>query len=631
MTTLETALAYLEKGLSVIPLKSPSMVKGWLKFQNKVNEALAENETLPTPRSHEDVYNELFYRECKQPLLPGWKEYQTRLPTKEEVNHWFTLNPDANIGIITGKVSNVVVFDVDSPEADQYAEEQGGFPKTARVKTGKGDHYYVRHPGFHVNNQVKKKLDNIEEKLDLDVRGDGGYVVAPPSIHGSGRQYAWEEGHSIFQIDPPPCDEWKIEYLKKVNLANEKSKEKHKKEATTSPPKQESVNVTKQSDSGKIDFTKILSEGSAEGERNDTATRLSGHLLKTTTKDEAWAIVNLWNKNNKPPLTQDELKKTFDSIAKMEQNTKVSIDKFLDNPGSILSDYNQNYVRIPFAGTNLKNLEAVMNGGLASGGLNIFGGIPSSGKTLLLNNLADNICLNGYPVLFFSYDDGKSELMYRTLCRFSGVGIEEFNHRKVPDMKSILNDPSIKKILSFKYIVQEMIPVEKWPDLIEKIKQRHGKGPVIIIDYLRKLKTESKISDERIRVDDILGKLTNLAKKYNIPIVAISELARDSYKTGQRLSMASFKESGTIEYEASWLGILAAVKEGEKGGYDIKENWEHIIEHDGNVDLIIFKAKRGTGQTGRVQLTVNKNTMTVTDRVDEKAATSSSKKSIFGV
>ena len=61
-----------------------------------------------------------------------------------------------------------------------------------------------------------------------------------------------------------------------------------------------------------------------------------------------------------------------------------------------------------------------MGGGLLGGRLYIPGGIPSAGKTLLVNNMADNICLAGNPVLFFSYDDGRDELRKRTLARFQG-------------------------------------------------------------------------------------------------------------------------------------------------------------------------------------------------------------------
>ena len=162
-------------------------------------------------------------------------------------------------------------------------------------------------------------------------------------------------------------------------------------------------------------------------------------------------------------------------------------------------------------------------------------------------------------------------------------------------------------------MIEGTINVEKWDDLIEQIIKLKSIPPVIMVDYLRKLRTESDASDERLRVDDILSNLTGLAKKHNIPVLAISELARDSYKSGQRLSMASFKESGTIEYEASWLGILAAVEE-KDGQYMVKNDWEKMIQQDGNIDLIVFKAKRGTGVTGKIPLKVDRDKMTVTDR-----------------
>jgi hypothetical protein len=96
--------------------------------------------------------------------------------------------------------------------------------------------------------------------------------------------------------------------------------------------------------------------------------------------------------------------------------------------------------------------------------------------------------------------------------------------------------------------------------------------------------------------------------------------------------MASFKESGSIEYEASWLGILASVEE-KNGEYTLKNNWERIIEQDGNVDLIVFKTKRGTGITGKIPLKVDRDKMTVTDR-DEYSivdtAEAITRPSIFG-
>ncbi len=334
-----------------------------------------------------------------------------------------------------------------------------------------------------------------------------------------------------------------------------------------------------------------------------------------------------WKEARKIISGNDRLK---DSAATSDDDDPIDINKYLCTTETIVEEYNHKYVRIPFAGNNLYSLESSMGGGFAGGRLYIFGGIPSGGKTLLLNNIADNICLNDYPVLFFSYDDGQAELIYRTFARFSEYNIEDFNLRLVENIEAVSKNTNIQKILSNKYIIEDDIPVEKWAGIVDRAMKIHGKNPVIVIDYLRKLRTDSKTTEERLRVDDIIGKLTALAKDKNIPVVTISELARDSYKSGQRLSMASFKETGGIEYEASWLGILAAVEETENGEYKIKENWENIIEHDGNVDLIVFKAKRGTGSTGKIQLKVDKDKMTVTDRCNGATKSRSVKKSQFG-
>ena len=217
------------------------------------------------------------------------------------------------------------------------------------------------------------------------------------------------------------------------------------------------------------------------------------------------------------------------------------------------------------------------------------------------------------PVLVFSYDDGKTELRHRTFSRICKVSIKSLNSNSYPKMKQLCDDPQIKKIHGLKYVVEKMIPIEKWGELVEKVKTKTNRSPVVFIDYLRKLRTKRRFPDERLRIDDIVSNLTTLAKTHNIPIVAISELARDSYKSGQCLSMGSVKECGRIEYSASWLGILALVEE-TNHGYQVKSDWEKIIQHDGNIDLIVFKAKRGTGDPGRIPLKMDKRFMTVTDR-----------------
>jgi len=611
INNLEQALAYRKHGLSVIPVWSPEMVRSNPPqyYIDKIHKRLAENKESENPVMEQEIIQKCFIEQCKISLVP-WTEYQTRLPTKEKVTQWFTQNPTANIGIVTGKISNLVVFDLDSQDAVDFAEKQGGFPDTVKVKTGKGDHVYMRHPGFRVKGDVN-------HNYNLDIRGDGNVIVSPPSAHGSGKKYEWVDGHSIFEIDPAPCEPWMIEYLEEVAKGNRSGKKNASK--SSSKPSEKPTNNTEYSD--------LLKNGCVYGCRNASATSLVGHLLKSGIEaGEVWEKFKQWNGKNKPPIDESELRSIFKSIEKSEIQSKkkkeaekqIDITMYLDDSKKIVSEYDEKYLKIPFAGDNLTLFERKLNGGLLGGRLYIVGGIPSSSKTLIVNNIADNICLNGHPVIFFSYVDGRSEIRFRSLSRFSDISIEEFNNKRLEnkDLKKMCASEKIKKILKLKYVIPDIIPVEKWDSMIQQVIAKHKKEPVIIVDYLRKLKTEGTISDERLRVDNILTYLTDLAKKHNVPIVVISELARDSYKSGQRLSMASFKESGSIEYVSSWLGILAAVE--EKGdGYELKKDWERIIQHDGNVDLIVFKAKRGTGTTGKISLKVDKDHMVVEDRVDE--------------
>jgi replicative DNA helicase len=594
MTNKQIALQYLIKGLSVIPLVSPSMVSG-------------------NPTKEEVIYK------CKRALVK-WSEFQNRLPTEDEVNAWWDRWPDANIGIMTGKISNLVVFDVDKQDAIDYAEEEGGFPITVKATTGKGYHVYVQYPDFEVRNSTNTDLG-------LDIRADGGYVVAPPSVHGNGNQYSWEEGYSIHEIDPAPCEYWMEYFLKEQTKISSKS-------AKEQPPKPSENPDTASNPPTNDLYADILKNGALQGNRNDSAARLVGHLLaKSIPASEAWEMVSTWNNaKNKPPIDLTELKQTFESIKKLDQSNQkhrsdekrkpeIKIESYIDTPEKVISAFSDNYFRVPIAiDHQLRNLEQEMNGGLVGGRLYVLGGIPSSGKTALVNNIADNICLNGHPVLFFSYDDGVDELRYRTYARFSGFSIEDFNKNILEgsDVEAIANSDRLKVIRSLKYVVPDLMNTEDWPGLIDQVIQKHSKPPVIIADYLRKLRSNDHQADERIRVDEILSCLTEMAKTYNTPILVISELARDSYKSGQRLSMASFKESGSIEYEASWLGILAAVEE-NAAGFNLKQDWEKIIQQDGNVDMIVFKAKRGVGSRGKIALKMHTDNMAFRDRVENHA------------
>ena len=134
----------------------------------------------------------------KRPLLP-WLEFQQRLAAADEIEGWFRHWPDANVGLVTGRVSGLVVVDVDPRHGGQASlerlrDEHGPLPRTVEAETGGGGrHLYFSYPGALVHNRV-----GILPGIDL--RADGGCVVAPPSRHPSGRRYRWAEGSSPYDL-----------------------------------------------------------------------------------------------------------------------------------------------------------------------------------------------------------------------------------------------------------------------------------------------------------------------------------------------------------------------------------------------------------------------------------------------
>ena len=135
----------------------------------------------------------------KTPAMP-WREYQTRLPTEAEIREWFSSDPAANVAVVTGAISDVVVVDADSPEAARWCTRR--LPYTPwQVKTARGPHLYYRHPGVRVANRAR--IETNDGRLAIDVRGDSGFVIAPPSRHASGIRYAQAGDWSVPRSELP--------------------------------------------------------------------------------------------------------------------------------------------------------------------------------------------------------------------------------------------------------------------------------------------------------------------------------------------------------------------------------------------------------------------------------------------
>lgn len=274
MPSLDDALGYLARGWSVVPAH---VVTDYTCSCN--------NPQCPSAGKHPRT---------------GWKEYQEKAPSADEVRRWWSARyPNANLALLTGRVSGVVVLDIDPRHGGDEAlaawqARNGPLPETPQALTGGGgQHFFFRYPGVPV-----KSSANVMP--GVDVRGDAGIIILPPSMHSSGRSYEWD---TSAHPDDIPLAAMPAALLA---LAN----------STVTGRMGESVEIRLNIDAV-IEGTQTV----AEGARNDAMARVIGQLAATLTDlnsvHQLAAHVNA--KSFRPPLEDDELGKIVESIVGRER------------------------------------------------------------------------------------------------------------------------------------------------------------------------------------------------------------------------------------------------------------------------------------------------------------------------
>jgi|TARA_Y100000296_G_scaffold8879_1_gene10433 hypothetical protein len=208
----------------------------------------------------------------KKPIV-GWTEYQKKPASEKLVLQWWTKHPNASIGLITGEVSGVTVVDVDKEKQGLSTLKALKLPMTRIAKTGSGGfHYY-----YQYTDHVYTKAGVLQ---GIDIRNNGGFVVVPPSLHENGKRYEW-----VLEEDFYPF------------------------------PKSKFPKMHKQ----KGEWKKLIA-GVPEGQRNDSTASFIGGLMNIFPpyqwEDNLWKLLRAWNTFNSPPISEDELRRTFESIGK---------------------------------------------------------------------------------------------------------------------------------------------------------------------------------------------------------------------------------------------------------------------------------------------------------------------------
>lgn len=217
----------------------------------------------------------------------------------EQIEAWWDRWPNSNIGIATGKVSGFFVLDVDVGEIngkdtlDDLVSKHGPLPETVQSITGSlGLHYFYKYQ------------EGIGNKTNLfpscDIRGDGGYIIASPSVHISGRNYEFELMSRPVENEIAEAPQWILDAI--IQPREEKPK-----------PKPST-------------YWQKMMNGIEEGGRNSAAASLAGHLFRRYVDPLLVVeIVKAWNFKNNPPMEERELETILDSVAKIELRRREGV------------------------------------------------------------------------------------------------------------------------------------------------------------------------------------------------------------------------------------------------------------------------------------------------------------------
>lgn len=245
----------------------------------------------------------------------AWKDYQTTPPSEADLERWFGGVAISNFWILCGSVSRLVVLDCDSKGALAWAKEHIGkeiLEATPCVRTTKGWHFYFRLS----DGEAVPQWSHHAEGVDLDVRSDGGGVVAPPSVHASGAGYRWERSPEDFELQPVP------DALKRPLGASD------------------GQNGAQGKKTARSTLAALLAAPAAKGGRNEWLAKVAGHYAKAIVHQDAYEqSVRLAAGSLTPPLDEPEITKTIVSIWKAEHagdrgGTPAALPRELTETGS---------------------------------------------------------------------------------------------------------------------------------------------------------------------------------------------------------------------------------------------------------------------------------------------------------
>jgi replicative DNA helicase len=256
---------------------------------------------------------------------------------------------------------------------------------------------------------------------------------------------------------------------------------------------------------------------------------------------------------------------------------------------------------LPGLTSGFSNLDSLTQG-FQKSDLIILAGRPSMGKTALsLNIVLNAIKVSKLPVLFFSLEMSKEQIMYRILATETGINQMRLKNGKLYQNDWVKLNKIIKVISKLPLFIDDTpnLSIQEIRSKIKAILLEQTQIGLVIIDYLQLIRSSEFKNGNRVQeLSQITRYLKNLAREFNIPIIALSQLSRNiDNRVDQRPILSDLRESGSIEQDADVVLMLYGVKSTNTN--QTPTSLSSIIE------LIV--AKQRNGPTGTIKLIFDQN------------------------
>lgn len=234
--------------------------------------------------------------------------------------------------------------------------------------------------------------------------------------------------------------------------------------------------------------------------------------------------------------------------------------------------------------------------GFQKSDLIIIAGRPSSGKTALSLNIALNILKNyKLPVLFFSLEMTKEQIMYRLLAMETNINLMRLKNGKLYQNDWLKLNKIIKILSEFPFFVDDTfnLSIQDIRSKIKTILFEHNELSLVVIDYIQLMNNSNFKAENRVQeLSKITRSLKMVAREFNLPIIGLSQLSRNiESRVNKKPILSDLRESGSLEQDSDL--VLMIYKK------------IALLDHKTSDVLELIIAKQRNGPTGSIQLQFN--------------------------